>query len=86
VRQLLVGVDHPAGYSKAVFLLLIRRVLLVRRWGSGMAAAPVRIHLEPERYDGGIDRSISPDDRTVVVLKLSASELEDIVRVIQRGT
>jgi hypothetical protein len=34
------------------------------------------------RNDGGIDLRIGADDRTVVVLKLSASELEEMVRVI----
>ncbi len=47
-----------------------------------MAKSNVRIHFEAERNDGGIDLSISTDDRTVVVLKLSASELEEMVRVI----
>jgi hypothetical protein len=50
-----------------------------------MARSNVRIHFEAERNDGGIDLSISTDDRTVVVLKLSASELEEMVRMINEA-
>jgi hypothetical protein len=50
-----------------------------------MARSNVRFYFEAERNDGGIDLCISTDDRTVVVLKLSASELEEMVRVINEA-
>jgi hypothetical protein len=47
-----------------------------------MAASASRIHFHAIRNDGGIDLRIATDNRTVIVLKLSASELEELVRVI----
>lgn len=47
-----------------------------------MAKSVVHIRFEAERNNGGIDLSINTDDRTVVVLKLNASELEEMVEVI----
>jgi hypothetical protein len=47
-----------------------------------MAASASRIHFQAIRNDGGIDLRIATDNRTVIVLKLSASELEELVRVI----
>ncbi len=47
-----------------------------------MATSNVHIRFEAERNNGGIDLSITTDDRTVVVLKLSASELEEMIQVI----
>jgi hypothetical protein len=47
-----------------------------------MAASASRIHFHAIRNDSGIDLRIGTDNRTVIVLRLSASELEELVRVI----
>jgi hypothetical protein len=47
-----------------------------------VAAPTARIRFQAVPNDGGIDLRIGTDDRTVVILKLSASELEDMVKVI----
>jgi hypothetical protein len=47
-----------------------------------MAGSTTRIHFQAIRNDGGIDLRIGTDNRTVMVLKLNASELEALVRVI----
>jgi hypothetical protein len=47
-----------------------------------MAASTARIHFQAVRNDGGIDLRIGTDNRTVVVLKLTAPEPEALVRVI----
>jgi hypothetical protein len=40
------------------------------------------VRFQAVRNNGGVDLTVSADDRTLAVLRLSASELEELVRTI----
>jgi hypothetical protein len=47
-----------------------------------MTSPNSRVRFQAVRNNGGVDLTVSADDRTLAVLRLSASELEELVRTI----
>jgi hypothetical protein len=47
-----------------------------------MAPTNGRVRFHAVRNDGGVDLTVIVDGRTLAVIRLSASELEDMVRTI----
>jgi hypothetical protein len=44
-----------------------------------------RVRFHAVRNDGGVDLTVSTDSRTLAVLRLSTSELEELVRTIDEA-